>query len=133
VRRARRRSLGFTLLEIAVTLAVLAISALVVAPLFGWRPGSDADELEEVVARGRAAAVRRAQPLLLLLDRSGLWRLTTVDGALLLGEGRLAGGPAATITVRYTPLGACVVESAGGTLSGIDAVRCAPRRRSATR
>jgi prepilin-type N-terminal cleavage/methylation domain-containing protein len=122
-RANRRRRAGFTLLEIAVTLTLLALAASLVAPALR-APRVRGDDLTAVVARAREAAVRRAEALVLRVEATGEWRLTAGDDTVAVGRGRLAPAPSAFLAVRFSPLGTCVAES-GVDMQRWDALHCA--------
>lgn len=119
----RRVVVGFTLLEIVVTLVLIGLGATLVAPVFR-RDARPDDAFPSVIAGARELAVRRAQGMLLQVDNRGAWRLTTIGDTLSIGSGMLATGPGAR-RLRITPLGACFDESSSGTVRW-DAIACAP-------
>jgi prepilin-type N-terminal cleavage/methylation domain-containing protein len=95
---ARRRR-GFTLMEMALVLAIMAVSAMLVAPAFA-RMGQDkplgvADPLIKLLGDARQIAIQRNEAVTLRLDpTSGRYRADTVGvaGSGELGEGTLALG-----------------------------------------
>lgn len=115
-RRASIAARGFTLLEVIVTLVLLALGAALVAPALRNAAPAPDDALDLLIARARESAVRRAQTLVLSVEPTGAWRLTPDMDTVLLAEGTLA-REGARVTVRLSPLGACVVRP----------VRAAPR------
>ena len=113
---------GFTLVEVVVVLAMLAITAAVVVPAF--RPpaersaGAAARALREVYANARSQAARRGVAVVVeVRTATGEWRLATdpEDGAPprtleagtlpLPAEGRLSGGRGGRARAAFTPLG----------------------------
>jgi prepilin-type N-terminal cleavage/methylation domain-containing protein len=120
---------GFTLLEISVALAVLVLVAALSAPALGHLPERGTGTLASVAEQARGTAVRRASALELRVDSTGSWVLTAPgDGDALVDRGRLAGG-AASVTLRISALGTCVVVSriaAAPASISWDALRCIP-------
>lgn len=117
---------GFTLLEVIVILALMAVAAAVVAPAFR-QPDRPNDDLRAIVAGARELAVRRAEALVLHVDNRGAWRLTPASDTTAVSSGVLdRAGQAARI--RVTPLGACFNEAQSlGAAVDWDAISCAPR------
>lgn len=123
-RHARiRRSTGFTLLEIVVTLVLIGLGTALVAPVFRRQSPPD-DAWPAVVSAARELAVRRAQRLFLDVDDRGQWRLSALGDSSSIGAGALAEGPAAS-RLSITPLGACFREGVADP-RGWDAAACAP-------
>ena len=118
-----RVSVGFTLLEIVVTLMLIGLGAALVAPVFR-RDAAPDDAFPAVIASARELAVRRAQGMVLQVDDRGTWRLATIGDTLSIGSGTLTDGRGAR-RLRITPLGACFDESSSGSTSW-DAIACAP-------
>lgn len=90
----RRR--GFTLLELAIVLAVMAVASMLVAPAlsrFGTeQPPRSEDRLLTLLADARKAAFTHGAQVTLRLDpASGAYRAdtTTTMGTGILGEGTL--------------------------------------------
>lgn len=122
-RHARiRRSTGFTLLEIVVTLVLIGLGTALVAPLFRRDVLPD-DAWPAVVSAARELAVRRAQRLVLDVDDRGQWRLSALGDSATIGAGVLDERGAAT-RLSISPLGACFRDAADA--RDWDAVACAP-------
>jgi prepilin-type N-terminal cleavage/methylation domain-containing protein len=118
-----RLSLGFTLVEITVTLVLLALMAALVAPDLGTRIRRPRDEIAALIARSRDAAVARAQPLVLELESGGAWQLSTMNGQELR-TGRLTGNRSGALELRLSPTGTCLARLADVTLW--NALECKP-------
>lgn len=132
--RSRHVTPGFTLLELLVVVVLLALAAAVVAPAL--RPPRAAAAIDEVTARARRVAVRRAETLDLRIRPDGGWTLVASDGdgtpadaaAPVLLAGRLDGPPSAERRLRFTPLGLCLPVDGHVGAPGWDPVRCGPVR-----
>jgi len=120
---------GFTLLEIAVALAVLVLVAALSTPSLGHLPQRGSGTLSGLAIQARGTAVRRASALELRVDSTGAWVLTAPgDGDGVVDRGRLS-APAASVTLRISALGTCVVVSpiaAASPAVAWDALRCVP-------
>jgi prepilin-type N-terminal cleavage/methylation domain-containing protein len=95
---------GFTLLEMAIVLAVMAVSAALVAPAIArmgqGKPEAVGDDVIKLLHDARAIAVQRNETVTLRLDPvSGRYRADTVGvaGAGELGEGTLTFGSQETL------------------------------------
>ena len=91
---ARRR--GFTLLEMAIVLAVMAVSAMLVAPALSrmgqGKPPGVGDDVVKLLGDARRIAIQRNETVTLRLDpTSGRYRADTVgiSGSGELGEGTM--------------------------------------------
>lgn len=122
---------GFTLLEVIVTLALLALLTALAAPTFVIRRTDDERELSRVLQVSRELAIRRAESLSLYIDATGRWSLGS-DGSPSqepIQRDSLKERMSSAALVRISPLGACYLESgslsAGATLGHLDSVRCA--------
>jgi len=135
--RSRR---GFTLLEMGIVLAILAVSAALVAPALSrlgqQKPAGTADGLLKLLCDARKIALERNETVTLRLDpASGHYRADTtgVGGSGTLGEGTLALGAQDALTTSaprlvyvFQPTGAAMgdtvlVRGAGASaLVGVD-------------
>ena len=123
-RHARiRKSTGFTLLEIVVTLVLIGLGTALVAPMFR-RDALPDDDYPAVVSAARELAVRRAQRLVLDVDDRGQWRLSAAGDSTAIGAGILTERVTAS-RLSLTPLGACLHEN-GPDARDWDAVACTP-------
>lgn len=91
--RARR---GFTLLEMGIVLAIMAVSAMLVAPAFArmgqGKPPGVGDDIIKLLTDARRIAIQRNETVTLRLDpTSGRYRADTigVSGSGELGEGTM--------------------------------------------
>ena len=119
---------GFTLLEIAVALAVLVLVAALSAPSLGHLPPRGSGTLSGLAAQARGTAVRRASALELRVDSTGSWVLTAPgEDDAVVDRGRLSAFTA-PLTLRISALGTCVVVNRMGAPASIawDALRCLP-------
>jgi prepilin-type N-terminal cleavage/methylation domain-containing protein len=142
--RPSRPRLGVTLLELMVTLTLLALAAALVPPLLR-APGAAADRGEEMAPAGRGAladagpsdepslvrlarrqAVARAGAVRLTLSATGDWSLRALPDHRMLAAGRLA-VPAAPLVLDVDALGTCSPpRRPGGTAApAFDPLRCA--------
>ncbi len=84
---ARRPAPGFTLLELAITLAIVAILAAMTVPTFGslvarQRLHAAAEHLRADIALARQEAGRRAQPVHLVFQPGSRWCYAIGTGPL---------------------------------------------------
>lgn len=129
---ARRRSLrhgrGFTLVELLITLAVLAVGLSLSAPAFNqqianYRVRSASESIVEGLNYARAEAVRRNAPVSFTLDASGPGWTVAQGGTALQsrasgetpGVGATSGNGALALT--FTPTG--MVDTSGTRLARI--------------
>jgi prepilin-type N-terminal cleavage/methylation domain-containing protein len=120
-RRRRLRAVGFTLLEVLVTLILLGVAAAIVAPVI--RVSQPPDEgIQAVLAGARDAAVRRAQTLVLSVGDLGQWQLAPANSPDLIARGQFRDGPR-DLRIRVNALGACFNEGAAGPVA-LDAISC---------
>lgn len=101
--RARRRS-GFTLLEMGIVLAVMAVSAMLVVPALSrmgeGKPPAIGEDVVKLLSDARKIAVERNETVTLRLDPvSGRYRADTVGvgGSGELGEGTMRLGAQETL------------------------------------
>jgi prepilin-type N-terminal cleavage/methylation domain-containing protein len=119
---------GFTLIEIAVVILVLALVATLVAPSIGRftvveRPDG---RLASLTTHARATAVRRAEGLELQVDSSGEWLLSASRDGTILGRGRVSGRVQGPLTIVISALGACTIVDGSAGAGRWDSLRCAP-------
>jgi prepilin-type N-terminal cleavage/methylation domain-containing protein len=99
-----RPRFGFTLLEIGIVLAIVAVSAMLVAPAIArmgqGKPAGIGDSVIKLLGDARKIAIERNESVTLRLDpTSGRYRADTVGvmGSGELGEGTLTLGAQETI------------------------------------
>jgi len=99
-----RRRIGFTLLEMGIVLAIMAVSAMLVAPALArmgqGKPPGIGDAVIKLLGDARKIAIERNESVTLRLDpTSGRYRADTVGvaGSGELGEGTLALGAQETM------------------------------------
>lgn len=128
---AARSHPGVTLLELLVALAVVGAGATLVAPLL--RLPTRAERGDDVVARTRALALRRAEAMTLVVGADGAWRIgpTRADGGEPLASGRLEAARTDSLPgeLVVTPLGHCLAFARRAAGGAWDPVRCAPAAR----
>ena len=127
--RTRR---GFTLLEMGIVLAIMAVSAILVAPAFGRigqnKPPLTGDAMLKLLHDSRQIAIERNETVTLRIDpTSGRYRADTVgvSGVGELGEGTLTLGAQETmvtdllrLTYVFHPTGSAFADTVlvrGGT------------------
>lgn len=110
---------GFTLIELVVVLLVMGLATALVGPSLLPPAAQRPTSLQRVVSDAQAAAIRRGEPVLLVVDAGGGWTAYTATASAegALGTGVLEGEarPAAPFTLRIAPTGSCGVELAGDT------------------
>ncbi|MGH7710440.1 MAG: prepilin-type N-terminal cleavage/methylation domain-containing protein [Gemmatimonadaceae bacterium] len=128
-----RRGKGLTLIEVIITIAILAIIASIVYPIVFRKDAPPSAPNEAVlIDQAKALAVTRAETMRLTVARDGAWEIVAeATPNSVLASGQLAEAPPAAFAVRVTELGACLpadidrrVESEGRV---IDAVSCTIR------
>lgn len=99
-----RNRRGFTLLEMGIVLAIMAVSAMLVAPALArmgeGKPPAVGDDVVKLLRDARKIAIERNQTVTLRLDPiSGRYRADTVGiaGAGELGEGAMILGAQETL------------------------------------
>jgi prepilin-type N-terminal cleavage/methylation domain-containing protein len=109
------RSDGFTLLEVAVVLAILGIALAVAAPAPPRNATGDARaERVLLLRRGRALAAREGGEVTVAVDgtRYRVWlRRATVDSLVERGAIETPGAP---LQIRFDPLGRATPDADGG-------------------
>lgn len=123
----RRRTAGYTLLEIAVVLVLIGMAAAFAAPvLLRVNPGRS--NFEELIASGRETAIRRGEVLYLKVGTSGQWSLeaagTPTADPLASGHIDAVGSP---LILMFQPNGSCmfdVTTVSRGTAIRLDPLTC---------
>ncbi|MFN8574645.1 MAG: prepilin-type N-terminal cleavage/methylation domain-containing protein [Gemmatimonadaceae bacterium] len=108
-------SAGFTLIEVMVTVAVMALVASLALPAF-VPPRREADTVATTLRAAADLAVRRAQWVTLRVTPDGAWNVRgdlDADTAAF-AAGRLMAAIPAPLIVRLSPLGACLTGDASG-------------------
>jgi len=121
-RRLRR---GVTLLELIVVVVLLGLLLGVAAPAFVIPTEKEESGRSIVLTTARRAAILRAEPVTLVVDQNGDWRLDSpaTAGASPIATGRLdrsAGG----LRVQVSPLGTCVATEGAASLRSWNATQC---------
>jgi len=111
------RSAGFTLIELMVAIAILAILLLIALPNFAvWMQNTQIRTAGEAVLNGmqlaRAEAIRRNVSVELGMDVSSGWTVR-VSGTPEVIQSRLAGEGSAAALVTITPVGATKITFNG--------------------
>ncbi len=101
---AARGRAGFTLLEMAIVLAIMAVSAMLVAPALSrmgqGKPPAIGDDVIKLLNDARTIAITRNETVTLRLDPvSGRYRADTagISGSGELGEGTMTLGAQETL------------------------------------
>ena len=126
---SRRRRRGFTLLEMGIVLAVMAVSAMLVAPALArmgqGRPPQVGEDVVKLLNDARKIAIERNETVTLRLDPvSGRYRADTVGvaGSGELGEGAMTFGAQETL-VTDLPRLVYVFHPTGSTFADTVLVR----------
>jgi len=111
------RSAGFTLIELMITIVILAILLFIALPNFAvWMQNSQIRTAGEAVLNGmqlaRAEAIRRNVNVELRLDASSGWTASVPTTAEVI-QSRVAGEGSATSVVTTTPAGATTITFNG--------------------
>ncbi|HSE00756.1 MAG TPA: GspH/FimT family pseudopilin [Burkholderiales bacterium] len=111
------RSAGFTIIELLITIAVLAILLYVALPNFAiWMQNTQIRTAGEAILNGmqlaRAEAIRRNVNVELRMDASSGWtaRVPSTDELI---QSRVAGEGSATSAVTVAPVGATTITFNG--------------------
>lgn len=126
---AKRLRRGFTLLEMGIVMAVMAITAMLVAPAFArmgeGKPPAVGDDVIKLLSDARRIAIDRNETVTLRLDPvSGRYRADTVgvSGSGELGEGTMTLGTQEAL-VTDLPRLVYVFHPTGATLADTVLVR----------
>lgn len=122
---------GFTLLELIVVLALLALGAAIVGPGLLSSLPDEPSEARALIGSVRAAAVRRGETVRLQIDRSGAWQalVGTPPQMEVLMSGQLTTPPSSVMDLLFSSIGTCApsVESAPAeVLATLDPLTCEP-------
>ena len=100
---------AFTLIEIVVVLAILGIALSIAGPSL-MRPGT-ADSLQGVIDRTRNLALRRAEPVTLVVAADGTWEAFAArTGSDPLGSGKLGETNPSGMRIDISALGLCTTD-----------------------
>ena len=102
---------GFTLIEVAVTLVVMALAVTLVLPTFSNKSVSQ-PSVAEVVRNASRLALRRAEWITLRVDARGGWDVhsDTQPDTTALEHGALAASVSLPFVARMSPMGACLTN-----------------------
>lgn len=108
---------AFTLIEMVVVLAILGIALSIAGPSL-IRPVT-ANNLQSVIDRTRSLALRRAEPVMLVVAEDGEWRAYAVrSGRDPVASGKLGESSATGMRIDISALGLCTSDeiSSDGTV-----------------
>ena len=102
---------GFTLIEVAVTLVVMALVVTLVIPTFSKQTVSHAS-VADVVRNTSRLALRRAEWITLRVDARGGWDVhsDTQQDTTSLAFGALVASESMPFVIRLSPMGACLTN-----------------------
>jgi prepilin-type N-terminal cleavage/methylation domain-containing protein len=119
---------GLTLIELMIVVALLAIAASIVYPLFFAKapPATAADEAT-LIEEARKLAIARAEPMRLEVARDGGWQIVSpATPNVTVASGTLAEAPSGEYVIRFSALGTCLPAAGEG--PPLDAVSCTTAR-----
>jgi prepilin-type N-terminal cleavage/methylation domain-containing protein len=92
---------GFSLIEVVIVIAILAVTAAMAAPAFVSRTtdedGAAAGEFAEIVSRARRTALVRSVDVRVVIQASGQWWILEDSSQEVLAGGVVAVGRAPTL------------------------------------
>ena len=115
-----RSSSGFTLIEVVVTLIVMALVVTLAIPSFS-KEHDARDSVTDVVRHSSRLAIRRAEWLTLRLDSRGTWDLRSdsqQDTTTTVASGAAVATEIVPFVVRISPMGACLTNGTPASDSG---------------
>ena len=125
-RSMRATQPGFTLIEMLVVLAIMALTVVFVTPAV--RPPAEplVEPMQAVIDAARRAAVRRAGTVILRFETDGSWVLQDPRAGMddVIGTGTLSPPSAEPVRLRINSLGACLPAGDRSTVPLVDPVRC---------
>jgi prepilin-type N-terminal cleavage/methylation domain-containing protein len=101
---------GFTLIELIVVLAIMALAAAVVIPVLS-RPRTGTT-VQSVIESARDAAASRGETVYLRIDPSGTWHMEGGGSPLETdaASGRIAPIATVPLTLLVAPAGSCAFD-----------------------
>jgi prepilin-type N-terminal cleavage/methylation domain-containing protein len=126
-------SSGFSLVEVIVVLALLALATALVAPALIVPEEAQDSALSSIVDGVQELAIRRGETLRLQLTTEGSWHVEAgaSGSGSVLAEGRLEGAlQVPPFTLVASPIGTCgfdVRSSGAAGLPAVDPLTCALR------
>lgn len=100
---------AFTLIEMVVVLAIVGIALSIAGPSL-MRPVA-ADNLQSVIDRTRNLALRRAEPVTLVIGADGKWAAYAArSGSEAIGSGKSDDINAAGLRIDISALGLCTSD-----------------------
>jgi prepilin-type N-terminal cleavage/methylation domain-containing protein len=122
-------SRGFTLLELVVVLAILALAATLAVPALKRTADHRESELASLILGSREAAARRGETVHLSISASGSWKM---EGASSSADGPIQSGqvdpfPGLPLTLIVSPVGSCGFDARSAKVAsviGLDPLAC---------
>ncbi len=105
---ASRRS-AFTVVEMIVVIAIMGIALAVVGPSLILAPRNSG--VNTVVADARRAALRRSEPVTLLIEAEGAWLIQSSRDGARISSGKGIAAQRSELKVDVSPLGLCTIDS----------------------
>jgi prepilin-type N-terminal cleavage/methylation domain-containing protein len=108
--RVPRRA-GYTLIEMLVAFAIMALAAALVLPMLR-SPRSDDRPLQTVIESAREAAAHRGEVIYLRIEPTGAWHMEGGGSPLEAdsANGRIAPITAIPLTLLIAPSGSCALD-----------------------